>query len=147
MLSVKQLRFLEIALPTESGRESTKVASTVSSDGFIHVYDLSEVPERVEGELKEISPVAKYNTNGTRLTCLTLADGDSEAMLNAGEKRKRAEEEAEESDEDEDEDDDHFGEGSDDELEADSDDVGDEEIEVEGEEEDGFGSGWEDEED
>lgn len=144
---VKQLRFLEIALPTESGRESTKVASTVSSDGFIHVYDLSEVPERVEGELKEISPVAKYNTNGTRLTCLTLADGDSEAMLNAGEKRKRAEEEAEESDEDEDEDDDHFGEGSDDELEADSDDVGDEEIEVEGEEEDGFGSGWEDEED
>ncbi|KAJ3513106.1 hypothetical protein NMY22_g15142 [Coprinellus aureogranulatus] len=126
---VKALQTLQISLPTESNRQSTTIISTVSSDGFIRVYDMNDIPDTNEpsGEPVQITSVAEYDTNKTRLTCLTLADGDGDADLKveAGDKRKR-------DDDDEEEDEEEEEEGS--------------ENDDEEEEEAVFGSGWEDEE-
>ncbi|KAG6918378.1 hypothetical protein DXG01_015030 [Tephrocybe rancida] len=98
---VKAVQTLDIALPpapaspTETpSRGSTTIACTVSSDGMVHVYDLALVPASasVSGEKAEIAPVAVYDTKGTRLTCLTLADGEAEVGPRVGEKRKKGEE-------------------------------------------------------
>lgn len=52
----------------------------MSSDGKIHIYDLYDLPEfetePTPQKIKEIQPVAMYDTKGTRLTCVTLAEGD-----------------------------------------------------------------------
>ncbi|KAG6829143.1 hypothetical protein H0H92_005547 [Tricholoma furcatifolium] len=109
---VKAVQTISIALPPSSSSSSsaqTILACTVSSDGRIHVYDLAMVPapsSQTANEKKEIAPVAEYDTNGTRLTCLALADGDgdvevgSENVAKVGEKRKvpEGEGEGEESD-------------------------------------------------
>ncbi|KAJ7132345.1 WD40-repeat-containing domain protein [Mycena epipterygia] len=101
---VKAVETLPIALPAGSPRASTTVVCTVSSDGKIHVYDLAALPANPSGTVLEIAPVAEYDSKGTRLTCVTLADGDVEgsgAAVNG--KRKRTDEEEPESDADEDE--------------------------------------------
>ncbi len=88
-------------------RRSTTLLSSVSSEGTINIYDLSLLPppslsEKVD--TVEISPVVEYDSKGSRLTCVTLADDDvehlEEQMDNKGGKRGR---ELEESGEDEDE--------------------------------------------
>ncbi|KAG6876841.1 hypothetical protein C0993_012658 [Termitomyces sp. T159_Od127] len=101
---VKAVSTLEVALPAGvAPREATTLACTVSSDGLVHVYDLAMVPAPGDGdggEVVGIAPVAVYDTKGTRLTCLTLADGDGDVgggEAQAGEKRK--EREGEESEE------------------------------------------------
>ncbi|KAJ7493211.1 WD40-repeat-containing domain protein [Mycena galericulata] len=97
---VKAVDTLSIALPAASGRASTTIVATVSSDGKIHVYDLAALPAAAGSSVLEIAPVAEYDSKGTRLTCVTLADGDVEgggAAVNG--KRKRdvdADEEEEE---------------------------------------------------
>jgi protein MAK11 len=112
---VKALQTLDIALPPSSGRTSTTIVCTVSSDGKIHVYDLDHIPSRAD-KVVEIAPVAEYDSKGTRLTCVTLGDGEVlggvDGQVN-GKRKREDDEEAEGGDES----------------------VG----------EDGFGSGWEDE--
>ncbi|KAJ7881167.1 WD40-repeat-containing domain protein [Mycena leptocephala] len=95
--SVKAVQTLPIALPAASGRTSTTIVCTVSSDGKIFVYDLAALPAQAEhgSTVLEISPVAEYDSKGTRLTCVTLADGDGEDVPVNG-KRKRADEDGEE---------------------------------------------------
>lgn len=81
---------LEIAIPatTNDSRTSTTVVSTISSDGKIRLYDLAVVPIAGQPELLDIEPVAEYDTKGSRLTCMSLADG--EVVLPASSnKRKR----------------------------------------------------------
>jgi len=75
---VKAVQTLDIALPSSStGLESTTVVCTVSSDGKIHLYDMATVPENPGTEkVIEINAVAEYDSKGTRLTCVTLADGE-----------------------------------------------------------------------
>ncbi|EKM81619.1 hypothetical protein AGABI1DRAFT_69942, partial [Agaricus bisporus var. burnettii JB137-S8] len=85
---VKAIQTLKIALPVDSGRKSTTVVTTVSSDGKIRLYDMNSVPETKE-TVAEIKPVAEYDTKGTRLTCVTIADGDDTKPLNG--KRKHDE--------------------------------------------------------
>jgi protein MAK11 len=70
--------------------------STVSSDGTINVYDLSLLPSSVpkeEKEIPEIWPVTTYDSKGSRLTCVTLADGEmsnpEQLTPENGAKRKR----------------------------------------------------------
>lgn len=111
---VKALQTLDIALPPSSGRTSTTIICTVSSDGKIHIYDLAHVPSHAD-KLVEIAPVAEYDSKGTRLTCVTVGDGEVlgvDGQVNG--KRKRE--------------DDEEAEGG-----------------AESDEEGGFGSGWEDE--
>lgn len=81
---------------------STIIVCTASSDGKIRVFDLALVPrEVVDAGVVQIEPEAEYDTKGTRLTCIALADGDDEGeevMTTMG-KRKRGEEEGEEEEE------------------------------------------------
>lgn len=73
---------------------------TASSDGKIRVFDLAAVPRAGEESVVQIEPEAEYDTKGTRLTCIALADGDDEGegvMATMG-KRKRGEEEREDGD-------------------------------------------------
>ena len=72
---VKAVQTLEIALPPSSGRTSTTIVTTVCSDGKIRVFDLFSIPVTSD-EVVAIEADAVYDTHGTRLTCVTLADGD-----------------------------------------------------------------------
>ena len=77
---------------------------TISSDGKIRLYDLAALAISSQ-EKTQLQPVAEYDTKGTRLTCLALADGDLPAGPSANGKRKREvdadEEDEAEADEDE----------------------------------------------
>jgi len=73
---VKAVQTLQIATELSTGRSSTTVVATVSSDGKMHVYDLARVPED-SAEVAQIEPCGEYDSKGTRLTCITLAEGDA----------------------------------------------------------------------
>ncbi|KAL7417450.1 WD40-repeat-containing domain protein [Mrakia frigida] len=55
--------------------------STISSDGFINLYDLTLLPP-TPSSTTAVTPVpvqlpqGQYDTKGTRLTCLTMAEGE-----------------------------------------------------------------------
>ncbi|KAJ7027937.1 WD40-repeat-containing domain protein [Mycena alexandri] len=106
---VKAIATLPIALPPAAlaaHGASTTVVCTVSSDGKILLYDLAALPATAPAPatVLEIRPVAEYDSKGTRLTCVTVADGEVEGGGMGG-KRKRAggEEGGESGDGDEDE--------------------------------------------
>ncbi|KAI3608697.1 p21-activated protein kinase-interacting protein 1-like [Moniliophthora roreri] len=94
---IKAVQTLSISLPTteaESRAKATTIVCTASSDGRIHVYDLADLPAN-SSELATIHPVATYDTKGTRLTCVTIADGDDVVTNPANGKRKREDNEEE----------------------------------------------------
>lgn len=95
-LSVKAVDILAISLPasTPSGRLTTTIVTTVSSDGNVHVYDMAALPlDSTSKEVLEIKPAASYSTKGTRLTCVTLADGEVlTSAADLAKKRKHDEE-------------------------------------------------------
>jgi hypothetical protein len=75
---VKAIDTIRVALPSTQ-RDSTTILSSVSSDGTANVYDLSLVPPPAPiapSGIPEISPVVTYDSKGTRLTCVTLAEGE-----------------------------------------------------------------------
>lgn len=123
------MQTLEIALPESSGRLSTTLVCTVSSDGFINIYDLASVPLS-STQKTEIEPLVSYDSKGTRLTCVTFADGTMESVdeLSIGGKRKLDENDDGHADED--------GESESDDSEiGDDDDDDEEEEELQNEEE------------
>ena len=92
---MKAIDTIRIALPSTL-RDSTTISSTVSSDGIVNVYDLSLLPPPSPTEttdVPDISPVVTYDSKGSRLTCVTLADDEmghlEEPSPEKGEKRKR----------------------------------------------------------
>jgi protein MAK11 len=99
---VKAIDILRVA----TGQGSSKVLLTsVSSDGFIHVYDTSELDKRdtPSEEVQTIEPFARYDTKGTRLTCVTFGeDGPTPSSAVNGQKRKRSGDEDNEEGNDED---------------------------------------------
>ncbi|KAH9987501.1 WD40-repeat-containing domain protein [Russula vinacea] len=103
---VKAIDTIRIALPSTRG-DSTTILSSVSSDGTINVYDLSLLPHPAPTEssdILEISPVATYDSKGSRLTCVTLAESEvdhpEQPTPEKGAKRKRdVDSEAEEEEE------------------------------------------------
>ena len=106
---VKAIDTIRVALPS-TGRDSTTILSSVSSDGTVNVYDLSLLPPPAvmiaPSDVPEISPVVTYDSKGSRLTCVTLAEGDVDhAEQHSTEKvikRKReSDSEAEEEDKEE----------------------------------------------
>ncbi|WWC85548.1 uncharacterized protein L201_000412 [Kwoniella dendrophila CBS 6074] len=75
---IKSISALPFAVPTSAGQiKPTILLTTASSDGFINLYDLSLVtqPNSTAGIKKTVEAVASYNTKGSRLTCVYLADG------------------------------------------------------------------------
>jgi len=89
---VKAIDTIRISLPPSTSRDPTTVISTVSSDGTVNVYDLSLLPPPAPTgttNMPEISPVVTYDSKGSRLTCITLADGEMSHPPETGAKRKR----------------------------------------------------------
>ena len=90
---IKAVQTIGIALPSSSGRTSTIIACTVSSDGNVNIYDIAEIPDKpstdTPQEVKQIEPLTTYDSKGTRLTCVTLADGDMGIDGTVNGKRKR----------------------------------------------------------
>jgi protein MAK11 len=91
---------------------TTTYLGSASSDGKVHVYDLGTILESSQNsspiEPAQLEPAAVFDTSGSRLTCLTLAeDAGGSAPVELG-KRKRSplngdrRNESDESDEDED---------------------------------------------
>ena len=110
---IKAVRTVEIAFPESStGSSTTTIACTVSSDGFVNVYDVGEVPDEDGGDeamgevcRKRIEPLGSYDSKGTRFTCVALAtDGglDDGKTLASGREEEGG---------DDDDDDDDSGEG------------------------------------
>ncbi len=83
------MQTLSIALPA-SKRTSTTIVCTASSDGKIHVYDLAAL-DKTSQKVQEIEPVAVYDSKGTRLTCIAVADGEAVSTNAITKKRKREE--------------------------------------------------------
>ena len=102
---IKAVQTIGIALPSSSGRSSTIIACTVSSDGNVNLYDIAAIPDQsstdTPQETKQIEPLTTYDSKGTRLTCVTLADGDMGIDGTVNGKRKRENDEDESGDEDE----------------------------------------------
>ena len=76
---VKAIDTIRIALPSTRRDSTTILSSSVSSDGTVNVYDLSLLPPpatTAPSDIPEISPVVTYDSKGSRLTCVTLAEGD-----------------------------------------------------------------------
>lgn len=74
---------------------------TASSDGFINVYDLASIPKVTTepSEAEKIEPVVTYDSKGTRLTCVTLADGNVETTPAAGDGKRKRDDDSEDEDE------------------------------------------------
>lgn len=64
------------------------------------MYDLAELPVEVQAELPQLNPIAEYDTKGSRLTCMTLADGEVvSSSVNGKRKRTQIEEHEDENQE------------------------------------------------
>lgn len=84
---------IRVALPAGASRASTTLVCTISSDGKVRLFDLAALPVSSE-ERTQLEPVAEYDTKGTRLTCVALAEGDAaETSTPAAGKRKREDDE------------------------------------------------------
>ncbi|KAK4686503.1 protein MAK11, partial [Tremellales sp. Uapishka_1] len=140
--SISSLPFYIPAIDSTSLPKKTVLLTSASSDGLINVYDLSTMSEATE-------KVVGYDTKGSRLTCVSMADGgvsrkaakvDSKAVAKGGRKvvlpaESEDEEEEEEEEEDEEEEGDIYENGGEEEGEEEEDE--DEmEVEFEDEEED-----------
>jgi len=83
---------LKICLPSN---ESTEYLTTVSSDGKILLFDLGALKDISSSGAKalEINPLVSYDTKGSRLTCVCMADGEAATIPPiAGLKRTLAQE-------------------------------------------------------
>lgn len=85
MCRIKSLSTLSHPVLGVDGTSPSRTAllSTVSSDGLINLYNLSAALESVPASndaTPTVSPVASYDTKGSRLTCVFLADGKKAQM-------------------------------------------------------------------
>ncbi|KAI7965990.1 hypothetical protein MJO29_001738 [Puccinia striiformis f. sp. tritici] len=82
-------RVKSVELVNLANEEDATYAVTISSDGFCHVYNLLSEQWNDPESPHEIEPIAKHDTGGCRLTCLSavaVAKGhDSQEELNAEE--------------------------------------------------------------
>ncbi|KAG8836082.1 hypothetical protein FRC17_010015 [Serendipita sp. 399] len=76
--------------------QNTTYATSVSSDGQVHLYDLTNVlAASAQSDPLAVHPLAVYDTKGSRLTCVTVTDcGDVEMTSSTGLQRKRKQSEA-----------------------------------------------------
>jgi protein MAK11 len=74
---VQRVKSIDL-LTLKIGNQTTKtLLVTVSSDGLINLYDTTVLQDHTpcsEKEILSVNPLGSYNTNGTRLTCVTFAE-------------------------------------------------------------------------
>jgi len=76
---VKAVDIITVSLPSSAPSTqttSTTLACTISSDGWIRVFDLASLSTSKTGTAVQLQSMGEYDTKGSRLTCLTLADGE-----------------------------------------------------------------------
>ncbi|KAG8788449.1 hypothetical protein FRC15_004424 [Serendipita sp. 397] len=85
--------------------QKTTYVTSVSSDGRIHLYDLTDILGWTgQSDPLSVDPMAVYDTKGSRLTCVTVTDcGDTEMANSDGLPRKRKHTDESEGDEEEEE--------------------------------------------
>ncbi|WWC67086.1 uncharacterized protein I206_100993 [Kwoniella pini CBS 10737] len=137
---IKSISTLQFVVPAEDEEERpTILLTTVSSDGLINLYDLFWVENAHEiqghGEANTRDPDASYDTKGSRLTCVYIADGQDLKNKNTPPKSSdltaQLDDDEQESEEDEDVQD-IYESGENDEEDEDEDDM---QVEFEDEEE------------
>lgn len=80
--------------------QNAAFATTVSSDGQIHLYDLTAAMDISSvTEPLNVAPIAVYDTKGSRLTCVTITETE-EDRAETKKRKFRAESDEEDSDED-----------------------------------------------
>ena len=137
-LRVKSISALPFSTPrtSQSPANYTVLLTSVSSDGHVNLYDLDAV-HPIGAPKEVIQPIASYDTKGTRLTCVFLADGRADAGRNVNDASLTVKQEAgggaqvdsdEEDDEEEEEEEDMYELESAEEAVGDDDDV---EVEIE----------------
>ncbi|GAA5991399.1 hypothetical protein JCM10908_003293 [Rhodotorula pacifica] len=106
---IKMIDLLEVALPTAEP-SSTIVLTTVSSDGLINMYDLADVQAgsaaiAEEGKELEVQPIANFDTDKSRLTCVCAIGLVERGEAGAAKKGENgaAEDDSEEEEDDEEE--------------------------------------------
>lgn len=94
---VRAVNIITVALPSSTPlapTSSTTLACTISSDGWLRTFDLAPVLSSKLDSTIELQSIAEYDTKGSRLTCMTLADGelvdDKQQVING--KRKHVDE-------------------------------------------------------
>jgi len=93
---VKAVEIITVALPSSASstpKSSTTLACTISSDGWVRIFDLGPILTSSKLDTAvELQAIGEYDTKGSRLTCLAVADGE---LINdkelANGKRKRVE--------------------------------------------------------
>ncbi|ORY31924.1 hypothetical protein BCR39DRAFT_479450 [Naematelia encephala] len=140
---VKSVSALPFLIPGDSPLQ-TVLLTTVSSDGLINLYDLLDIQTSInKGEENRVEPAASYDTKGSRLTCVFLADGQHASEtniatvtgLNGNGKDASAQSEVEDDEDEEDEDMEVGGDLYDSAVEKDDDEEDGVEVEFEDEEE------------
>ncbi|KAL5531595.1 hypothetical protein ACEPAG_4472 [Sanghuangporus baumii] len=99
---VKSLDTLVVATTkTKTEQKWTTIMSTVSSDGWVRIFDLGILDSIgstiASKDVIQLEAIASYDTKGSRLTCCTLADGETPVQSVTG---KRKHEDDDESDAD-----------------------------------------------
>jgi hypothetical protein len=94
------VRSIELLL--KNGLNMT-VATTISSDGKIRMYDISSAISKFEKEesVTELQPIGMHDTGGARLTCLDVVGGAGTA-LQGGEMEIDEEDDIDDDDDDDD---------------------------------------------
>ena len=102
---MKAIDTISLALPPSSSTPATTtIVCTISSDGKIHIYDLASLDDPPGEQRQRLEPAAVYDTKGTRLTCVTLSDGDVAEIRKGKRKREdRGKADKDESDQEEEE--------------------------------------------
>lgn len=140
MSRVKQISALPFTTPSSASHPSKKLVlvSSVSSDGFVHLYDLTALVRSEQSE--GVQPIGKYDTKGSRLTVCFMAEGKKAGQVVKSVSGNGAAEVEESEDEDDEEEDEEaaalYESGEDDEEEDDEGMEVEFEDEEEGEEED-----------
>ncbi|KAL5492334.1 MAK11 [Sanghuangporus weigelae] len=99
---VKSLDTLVVATTRMKEEQKwTTIMSTVSSDGWVRIFDLGTLDSigstTASKGVIQLEAIASYDTKGSRLTCCTLADGETPVQSVT---RKRKHEDGDESDAD-----------------------------------------------
>ncbi|KAF8579944.1 WD40 repeat-like protein [Ramaria rubella] len=91
---VKAIDLITIVTPPYTQSKYATYAATVSSDGYIRIFDLGDILRGLWIHATEqpviVEPVTQYDTKGSRLTCIAMGDGEMVAEgPTSGTKRKR----------------------------------------------------------
>lgn len=81
--SIKSISALPFTSVSPAGPRRTVLLASASTDGLVNLYDLSRLRTSSPSptDVQAAGPVAAYSTKGTRLTCLVIAEGRRQLLV------------------------------------------------------------------